>query len=134
MSVSGYPTLSSMGIQNPNQITGYVLSQPRADTDLLRIKYQRPKGSFLPVTRSYKIGRSQRMHVIDSGTNQTEMVYEISPMLSRAVAELDKIVNKHLSQKEILQQISIEVERMETDFLAEIASLRQLIEKLEKSA
>lgn len=128
-----YPTLKSMGIQNPSQITGYVLSQPKPDSDLLRIKYQRPKGSFLPVTRSYRIGRSSKMQVTDSGTNQTEIVYEISPILSKAINELDSIVNTNQSKTELRQQILGELERMESDFVAEIATLRQLVEKIDKT-
>jgi len=128
-----YPTLKSMGIQNPAQITGYILSQPKPDSDLLRIKYQRPKGSFLPVTRSYRIGRSSKMQVTDSGTNQTEIVYEISPILSKAINELDSIVNTNQSKTELRQQILGELERMESDFVAEIAAVRQLVEKIDKT-
>lgn len=41
--MSQYSTLTSMGVQNPMQIIGYTLTQPRADMDVLKIRYERPK-------------------------------------------------------------------------------------------
>ncbi len=125
-----YPNLAQMGVQNPQEIIGYTLYQASPSTDVLKIKYQRPKGSFLPVTRSYSIGRSVHTRMIDSGTGKTEEVYEISPILSQAVVELDSIVNDKVSADELKQQILAEIERMQLDFTSEINALRQLVGKI----
>ena len=42
-----YPTLSSMGIKNPQQITSYTVYSSREDMDVLRIRYARPLPSAL---------------------------------------------------------------------------------------
>lgn len=128
-----YPNLAQMGVQNPQQITGYTLSHVSPDTDILKIKYQRPKGSLLPVTRSYNMGRAAQTRIVDSGTNKTAEVYEISPLLSKAIAELDSIVDAQTSKAELKQKILSEINRVQVEFNAELDALKQLVHKLETS-
>lgn len=129
--MSQYSTLSSMGVQNPMQIIGYTLTQPRPDRDILRIRYERPKGSFLPVVRSYTFGRSQRTQVSNGALSQTELVYEVSPILSKAILELDSIVQSKQDRSELKLQILSEIERLQEEFNAELNSLKQLVSRLE---
>ncbi len=129
--MSQYSTLSSMGVQNPMQIIGYTLTQPRPDTDVLRIRYERPKGSFLPVVRSYTFGRSQRTQVSNGALSQAELVYEVSPVLSKAILELDSIVQSKQDRSELKIQILGEIERLQEEFNAELDSLKQLVNRLE---
>lgn len=129
--MSQYSTLSSMGVQNPLQIIGYTLTQPRSDMDILRIRYERPKGSFLPVVRSYTFGRSQRTQVSNGALSQAELVYEVSPVLSKAILELDSIVQSKQDRSELKSQILGEIERLQEEFNAELNSLKQLVERLE---
>ena len=129
--MSQYSTLNSMGVQHPLQIIGYTLTQPRPDMDILRIRYERPKGSFLPVVRSYTFGRSQRTQVSDGAMSQAELVFEISPVLSKAILELDSIVQAKQDRNELKVQILGEIERLQEEFNAELNSLRQLIERLD---
>ena len=86
------PTLTQMGINNPSEITRYVLSKPSAQVDELTIYYKRQKGSLLPVRRAYEFGRALRTAVADSGTGRTANVGDISPRLLEAVAELDSLL------------------------------------------
>jgi len=88
-----FPALNEMGVNNPHQIVGYSLRSDGADKDVLKLKYKREKGSFLPQTRTYKFGRSLRMVIADGGTSRMEHTYEISPFLLKAVAELDRLVD-----------------------------------------
>lgn len=129
--MSQYSTLNSMGVQNPMQIIGYTLTQPRPDMDILRIRYERPKGSFLPVVRSYTFGRSQRTQVSDGAMNQSELIFEISPVLSKAILELDSIVQAKQDRSELKAQILGEIERLQEEWNAELNSLKQLVERLE---
>ncbi|MFI0400169.1 MAG: DUF3461 family protein [Thiolinea sp.] len=129
--MSQYSTLTSMGVQNPLQIIGYTLTQPRLDMDVLKIRYERPKGSFLPVVRSYTFGRSQRTQVSNGAMSQAELVYEVSPVLSKAILELDSIVHAKQDRGELKLQILGEIERLQEDFNAELNALKQLVERLE---
>ncbi len=129
--MSQYSTLTSMGVQHPLQIIGYTLTQPRLNMDVLKIRYERPKGSFLPVVRSYTFGRSQRTQVSDGAMNQGELVFEISPVLSKAILELDSIVHAKQDRGELKLQILNEIERVKEEFNAELNALKQLVERLE---
>lgn len=126
-----YPNLAQMGVQNPQDIIGYTLSHIAPATDVLKIKYQRPKGSLLPVTRSYNIGRAVQTRMIDSGTATTSEIHEISPVLSKAIQELDLIVDAKTSKDELKKHILAEMERVELEFVAEMRALRQLMTKLD---
>lgn len=97
--LQSYPALQEMGIQNAQEISGYSLRPDGADKDLLKIRYKRAKGSFLPQSRTYKFGRSLRAVIADGGTARMEHTYEISPFLLKAVTELDSLVssNKNIS-------------------------------------
>ena len=129
--MSQYSTLTSMGVQNPMQIIGYTLTQPRLGMDVLKVRYERPKGSFLPVVRSYTFGRSQRTQVTNGAMSQTELVYEVSPVLSKAILELDSIVHAKQDRGELKLQILNEIERVKEEFNAELNALKQLVERLE---
>ncbi len=117
-----YPALSEMGIIRPQEISHYSLRQDGADKDVLRIIYNRAKGSLLPYSRKYKFGRSQKTVVADGGSSRMAHTYEISPFLLKAVAELDKLVeiNKHDPSKS-------STEDLKSDLVAEINELKQLI-------
>lgn len=89
------PALQDMGINNAHEISGYTLRPEGSQRDVLKIKYKRAKGSFLPQSRTYKFGRSLKTVVADGGTARMEHTYEISPFLLKAVAELDSLVSEN---------------------------------------
>jgi len=75
------PTLKEMGIKTPDEIAHYRLYM-EGHVDILKIFYQRQKGSFLPTTRKYKFGRSVKS-VANSGSQKQHDIYEISPFLQK---------------------------------------------------
>ena len=87
-----FPALEEMGINRAHEISQYSLRPDGADKDILKIRYKRAKGSLLPQSRTYKFGRSLKTVIADGGTARMEHVYEISPFLLKAVAELDSLV------------------------------------------
>lgn len=87
-----YPTLTEMGVMRPNEISSYSLRSYGKRSDVLKIRYKRRKGSFLPQSRTHKFGRSLTTVVADGGTARIENSYEISPFLLRALTELDSLV------------------------------------------
>ena len=124
-----YPTLNEMGVSNPEEIGRYTLHQV-GNVDHLCIVYNRKKNSFLPVTKRFKFGRSEKLVMVDSGTQKTEVVHEISPFLTKAMAELDTILKRKRSRKVLLKDIEEEISRIEEEMHAHIASLRSMIERL----
>ena len=85
-----HPALAEMGIIRPSEISHYSLRQDGADKDVLRIIYNRAKGSLLPYSRKYKFGRAQKTVLADGGSSRMAHTYEISPFLLKAVSELDE--------------------------------------------
>lgn len=124
-----YPTLTEMGIQNPQEISSYRLYS-RGSIDVLRIQYERKSGSLLPQTRRYNFGRSSKLVVTDSGTNTTETIYEISPFLSKALLELDDILKSRKKTKVSKEQLVNEINNLEADFNSQIVSIKKMIDQL----
>lgn len=124
-----FEALSDMGIQNPTEITKYTLRQ-EGHGDVLKVYYKRQKGSFLPNSRKYKFGRSIKTIIADGGKQEFEDVYEISPFLLKAVAELDSIV-KHKNDV-VDQKVALldEIRNLENAMANGIADIRSQIEKL----
>lgn len=127
--MSNYPTLTEMGIQNPDQIVRYS-THLHNNVDHLRIIYKRKSGSLLPVTRRYQFGRASKMVATDSGTNTYETVYEISPFLLKAFDELDQIINKQHDDACTKQLIEEEIQRIESEMNAHINHLKDLVKRL----
>ena len=120
--ITHYAALSEMGIVRFHEIANYSLRQDGADKDVLRVIYKRAKGSLLPHSRKYKFGRSMKTVIADGGTARMENIYEVSPFLLKAVAELDSLVDNN--QLDTSKSVSTDIK---SDLLAEINELKQLI-------
>ena len=89
--MSDYPKLTEMGVRHPLEIEKFAVHSA-AQTDILQITYNRKKGSLLPVSRRYKFPRIKKSVVVDSGTRQTETMYESAPALRQALRELERLI------------------------------------------
>jgi hypothetical protein len=125
-----YPALTEMGISNPEDIERYSL-QGVDHIDVLRIVYKRKKGSLLPISKKFRFGRSKKMIVTDSGTNSTQLIYEVSPFVIKATDELRLLLNTKKSRKDQKEIILDEIIRLEEETTARISYLKSLIEKLD---
>ena len=125
-----YPTLTDMGIANPNQITRYSL-QASGDMDILRIVYKREKGSLLPGSKKFKFPRKVRVLEQDGGSKKNETITEVSPALSRAVTELHQIVNMKHTRAEQKEIINDEIQRLEEEISTRVSHLKSLISNLD---
>jgi len=124
-----FPILNEMGIVNPNEISRYTLHQV-GKVDHLRIIYRRKKNSVLPVSKRFKFGRSEKMVMVDSGTQKTEIVQEISPYLTKAIAELDQVLKSKRSRKVLVKDIEEEISRIKEEMSAHMEALRSMLERL----
>ena len=88
--MSDYPRLTEMGIQNPQEIEKFATYMVE-HTDILQITYDRKKGSLLPVSRRYKFPQEKKSVLVDSGTRQTEVVYESVGAFREALHELEQL-------------------------------------------
>lgn len=132
--MSDFPTLTEMGICCPDEITHYALSQSAKDKDSLKIFYKRKKGSFLPHRKVFKFGRSAKMVADKNAKAGSIEVFEISPFLQKAVAELDSLVDKHHDDADLTKLLLKRVEQLEKEVTDTTSEIRSLIKALEKSS
>ncbi|NND01069.1 MAG: DUF3461 family protein [Gammaproteobacteria bacterium] len=126
-----FPMLTKMGIENPEEISAYTLSQID-DSDHLRISYSRKKYSIRPISKRFVFGRFQNTMVVDSGKPAIENVNEISPQLLEAIAELDQIVKSDQKASQSTASLKQELARLEDELSSNLASVRSLLDSIEK--
>jgi len=127
-----YTTLAEMGIKRCDEITHYSLRQDGKSRDILKIYYKRKKGSVLPERKTFKFGRSAKMVTDDASKSGSIEVYEISPFLLKAVAELDIIVDHHESDKDKVKLMIKRVEQLEKDVSFATHEIKTLLKSLQK--
>ncbi len=130
--MSDFPTLTEMGICCPDEITHYALSQSAKNKDTLRVFYKRKKGSLLPQRKTFKFGRSAKMIADKAAKSGSVEIYEISPFLQKAVAELDSLVSKHNNEDDLIKTLIKRVDHLEKEVLSSMGEIRSIIKLLEK--
>jgi hypothetical protein len=113
-----------MGVESPKQIDKYYITHIN-QIDVLRIVYERPDGSFLPSSRSYKFPRVQtEKSSSDTGALRTH------PMLKEALAELKTIMAAKSTKQDIIAEILSEIELLEEDIAIRSECLKVLVAKV----
>ena len=127
--MSDYPRLTEMGINNPDQIEKFAIYTVE-HTDVLQITYDRKKGSLLPVSRRYKFPQQKKSVLVDSGTRQTEVVYESIGAFREALHELEQLKVKREKGQDLAALIKEEVRLLEEDISLRIQYIQTLVDKL----
>ena len=125
------PNLTEMGVLNPEQIKDYVSVQISEDMDVLKVNYRRPKGSFLPKRRRYEFRRIGKPMPGNELRGTKAIRYEISPILARAVTELDSILANKKQTKATKQSLHQELSELGDELGERIAHLSKLIDTLD---
>jgi hypothetical protein len=126
--MSKYPKLMEMGVQNPQQIDKFAIYTV-GNKDVLRIIYNRKKGSLLPVSRLYKFEQVKNSVIVDSGTRQTNVIYESQPAFREALHELEMLKTEKSESKDLSAQINEELRLLEEDINLRIEFIRTLVGK-----
>lgn len=127
--MSDYPRLTDMGIQNPQEIEKFAVYTV-GNTDILRIIYDRKKGSLLPVSRRYKFDQVKKSVLVDSGTRQTETLFESVPAFREALSELEKLKTEREKGLDLSKMIKEELKLLEEDIALRTQYINSLIDKL----
>ena len=120
---NNYPTLSEMGVKSPHEVSKYYITSLNR-VDVLRIVYDRPDGSFLTSSRSYKFPRVDK----EGGTGGTAT--KTHPMLREAVRELDRLLETIASKESIAAEILSEIALLEEDIAMRSEHLKTLAAKI----
>jgi len=127
--MSDYPRLSEMGVQHPQEIEKFAVYTV-GHTDILRIIYDRKKGSLLPVSRRYKFPQLKKSVLVDSGTRQTDIVYESVPAFREALHELEQLKLARAKGQDLKALLSEEIRHLEEDIALRTQYIQALIDKL----
>lgn len=128
--MSNFESLTRMGIQNPEDITRYELYSVN-QMDVLRVIYDRKKGSILPVTKKYLFPQIKKSTMVDSGTRQTQVLFESSAELRNAVAALDELIVKREAVSVRKDDLLNDIQLLEEDFAARINHIKLLIKQMQ---
>ena len=127
--MSDYPKLTEMGVQHPEEIEKFAIYMV-GHTDVLRIIYDRKKGSLLPVSRRYKFPQVKETVLVDSGTRQTETLYKSTPAFREALHELEQLKTIREQGQDVAAMIREEVKHLEEDIALRTQYIRSLVDKL----
>lgn len=127
--MSNYPRLTEMGVQNPGQIEKFAVYTV-GNTDVLRIIYDRKKGSILPVSRRYKFPQVKRSMIVDSGTRQTETLFESTPAFREALHELEQLKLEREKGQDVAALVKEEFKHMQEDIALRTQYIQTLLDKL----
>ena len=127
--MSDYPRLTEMGIRNPQEIEKFAIYTV-GHTDILQITYDRKKGSLLPVIRRYKFPQEKKSVLVDSGTRQTEVVYESVGPFREALHELEQLKLVRQKGQDLAALIKEELRLLEDDIALRLQYINTLADKL----
>lgn len=119
-----------MGIVNPQQIEKFAVNSI-GYTDVLRIVYDRPKGSFLPQSKTFEFPRVQKTVASAGAKEQADVVMESDPGLRAALEELQDVLNTKESPQDVAGAILEELRLLEEDIAMRSEYLKVLAGKIQ---
>jgi Protein of unknown function (DUF3461) len=127
--MSNYPHLTEMGIHNPQEIEKFAIYSTDK-LDVLRIIYERKKGSLLPVSKNYKFPRVKKSHLVDSGTRDTAVVFESTDAFRSALHELEALKVNKTKGEDLAALILTEIQYLEEDIALRTEYIKSLVGKI----
>ena len=127
--MSNYPHLTEMGILNPEQIEKFAIYSTDS-LDVLRIIYERKKGSLLPFSKNYKFPRVKKSVLVDSGTRETAIVFESTEAFRSALHELEALKIDKSKGEDLAALILAEIQYLEEDIALRTEYIKTLVGKI----
>lgn len=131
--MSDYPTLEKMGITSVDNVDKYTLRH-QGDTDVLKIYYKRPKGSFLSRSKKFTFVRGRRGVPMELRNTKTfENMAKISPQLLMALEELKKLDarRKEIDPVDPKQKFLSDLDHMQKVMTTKMDEIRRQINELD---
>jgi hypothetical protein len=127
--MSNYPHLAEMGILNPQQIEKFAIYSTDK-LDVLRIIYERKKGSLLPVSKNFKFPRIKKSVLVDSGTRETTLIFESTEAFRNALHELEELKIDKTKSEDLAALILAEIRYLEEDIALRTEYIKSLVGKI----
>ena len=122
--MKNYPHLTEMGVVNPQQIDNYSVNSI-GYTDVLRIVYERPKGSLLPLSKTYKFPRVQQ-----TAKDQAEVTMNSDPAFRAAISELQDVLESKGKDQDVTAAIVEELRLLEEDIALRSQCIKRLLDEI----
>ena len=129
--MSNFPALTEMDVSRLDEITHYSLRQDGKNRDILRIFYNRQKGSFLPQRKTFRFGRAAKMIADNNSPNGSIEIYEISPFVLKATAELDQLVKQRHAEGNKVKLLLKRVDQLENEVHSATVEIRSILKSLQ---
>ncbi len=127
--MSNYPHLTEMGILNPQEIEKFAIYSTDK-LDVLRIIYERKKGSLLPVSKNFKFPRVKKSVLVDSGTRDTAIIFESTDAFRSALHELEALKVNKSKGEDLAALILAEIKLLEEDITLRTEYIKSLVGKI----
>jgi hypothetical protein len=130
--MSEYPTLNKMGVNSVENIDKYTLRH-QAGTDVLKIYYKRPKGSFLSRTKKFSfVGGRSAIPLEARNSKAFDNLDNFSPQLVLALKELKRLDAKRKESDSIdpKQKFLSDLDHFEKVMTAKMDEIRRQINEL----
>ena len=127
--MSDYPRLTEMGIQHPEEIEKFAVYTV-GNTDILRVIYDRKKGSLLPVSRRYKFPQVKKSELVDGGTDHAQVMFESSGAFREALSVLDRLKSEREKGQDIAALIKEALRHLEEDIALRTQYIESLVDRL----
>ncbi len=124
-----YEGLKSLGLTSVEHVEKYSL-RSEGDHDVLKIYYERSKGSIIKKSEKFKFHRPRRTVKWDSSSNDYSEVSEVSPLLTKVLAELDAITNQDKREADLKQQVLEDLKHLEKVVQNKIKEIESKLERL----
>lgn len=131
--MSDYPTLKKMGIKSLDEVEKYTVRH-QGDTDVLKIYYKRPKGSFMPRSKKFSFVRGRRGIPLEvRNAKAFEHMDRISPQLVQALEELKHLdaTRKEVDPLDPRKKFLSDLDHLEKVMNTKLEEIRRQIREME---
>lgn len=131
--MSDYPTLKKMGIKSLDEVEKYTVRH-QGDTDVLKIYYKRPKGSFMPRSKKFSFVRGRRGIPLEvRNAKAFEHMDRISPQLVQALEELKHLdaTRKEVDPIDPREKFLSDLDHLEKVMNTKLEEIRRQIREME---
>lgn len=130
--MSDFPVLTKMGVKSLESVVKYTLRH-EGDADVLKVYYERPKGSFLSRSKKFTFvrGRSAIPKQVRSGAG-FEDINKVSPMLLEVLTELKQLeARRHGGEpSDPKERFLANIDHLEKVMTSKLDDIRRQIEEL----
>ena len=124
-----YTILKSLGVKELDHIERYSV-RTEGDSDVLKIYYEKKKGQLFHKSEKFKFARSSRGVRSSSEHSAYEEISEVSPMLTKVMAELDDIVEHEQQEQDAKKKILDDLRHLEKVVQQKIQEIEAQLDKL----